>query len=256
MLKKGGLNKGVSGSLRYQAVWYTLRPSTAGLSPVTWTKKHLGKPRNPTKIGRSHLKVAAAVGFWPQGKIRRRAFKAWIFRCKLAFWFLLEERQVSFSNTNPWMKWHQGDPLPPLSQQKKTPGTSKRCTFSKQSQFSEFLLDKTDWGFMSLAYHLPALLPHLLGFFFGLPGSTLGSVARWVFLDLSASCHQSMLHSGAVVSCPACPIMAEGSQGTKQHLSGGAWSKSGDLGNEPKISPEINLLSVWFCWSNLLLKKT
>ena len=108
---------------------------------------------------------------------------------------------------------------------------------------------------MSLAYHLPALLPHLLGFFFGLPCSTVGSVARWVFLDLSASCHQSMLHSDAVVSCPACPIMAEGSQGTKQHLSGGAWSKSGDLGNEPKISPEINLLSVWFCWSHFLLKK-
>jgi len=39
-------------------------------------KKHLEKPRNPTKIGKSHLKVAAAVGFWPQGKIRRRAFKA------------------------------------------------------------------------------------------------------------------------------------------------------------------------------------
>ena len=108
---------------------------------------------------------------------------------------------------------------------------------------------------MSLAYHLPAVLPHLLGFFFGPPRSKLGSVARWVFLDLGASCHQSMLHSGTVVSCPACPIMAEGSQGTKQHLSGGAWSKSGDLGNEPKISPEINLLSVWFCWSHFLLKK-
>ena len=45
-----------------------------------------------------------------------------------------------------------------------------------------------------------------------------------------------MLHSGAVVSCPACPIMpVPGSHGTKQHLSTGrAWSKSGDLGNEPK----------------------
>ena len=45
-----------------------------------------------------------------------------------------------------------------------------------------------------------------------------------------------MLHSGAVVSCPACPIMpVSGSHGTKQHLSTGrAWSKSGDLGNEPK----------------------
>ena len=86
---------------------------------------------------------------------------------------------------------------------------------------------------------------------FGLPSSCSSSSSSGVFLwtaafearvcgEMSISwprCLLSPIHAaqwdGGLV--PACPIMAEGSQGTKQHFSGRAWSKPGDLGKPKNI---------------------
>ena len=147
---------------------------------------------------------------------------------------------------------------PPPPEHKKTPGTSKRCTFSKRSHFSEhfcwtkqiealclwptifLLFFLIFWGF-SLDFHVRRSgLWRDEYFLTSVPPVTnpCCTVGRWsrALRALSWQCQGHTAPSN-----------------TSSQVEHGASLATWEMNQ--KISPEIKLLLVWFCWYHFWKKK-